>query len=257
ILQRHQADHYLADAAERPALTHLLKLLDGHPLALEIVLPNLSRQTPTHLLAAFTQGDEGIDAKTSEVLKTSEVSDKTASILRCVEYSHSNLSPGAQALLACLTPFTGVVNTSWLTLYTQQLQQQPALASLPFDEWPTVLQEGLNWGLLTPHEMGGYVRLQPILPYFLRQRLHHLDEAVAGVPPRQFRTAVETAFCAHYDGIGSALAQWITAQEPQERQTGLALTNLEYENLMTALKWTLEHQRSFWQIYNALAQYSR
>src|SRR5690606_21221157 len=134
----------------RPALTHLLKLLDGHPLALEIVLPNLSRQTPTHLLAAFTQGDDTIDASTGSA--GGEVwQDKTASILRCVEYSHSNLSPGAQALLACLTPFTGVVNTSWLPQYIKRLQQQPALADLPFGEWGTVLQEGLNWGLLTPH----------------------------------------------------------------------------------------------------------
>ncbi|WP_420632265.1 tetratricopeptide repeat protein [Candidatus Leptofilum sp.] len=259
ILQRHQADHYLADEAERPALTQLLKLLDGHPLALEIVLPNLSRQTPTELLAAFTEGDEGIDVQASntqtfEVSETSKVSstglqDKTASILRCVEYSHSNLSPGAQALLACLTPFTGVFNADWLLQYTKRLQEQPALADLPFAEWETVLQEGLNWGLLTLHEIGGgYLRLQPILPYFLRQRLR--DPAQA-----PFREAVEAAFCAHYDTVGSTLAQLIKSKELQERQTGLALTDLEYENLMTALKWALAKQGAFYDAYEALFRF--
>ncbi|MAT98651.1 MAG: Tfp pilus assembly protein PilF [Anaerolineaceae bacterium] len=248
ILQRHKTDHYLADEVERPALTQLLKLLDGHPLALEIVLPNLSRQTPTELLAAFTEGDVGVDVATGSA--GGEVwQDKTASILRCVEYSHSNLSPQAQALLACLAPFTGVFRAEWLPQYTEQLQQQPELADLPFDEWQTVLQEGVNWGLLTPHEMGGgYLRLQPILPYFLRQRLNHSAQA-------PFREAVEAAFCAHYDAVGNALGQLITSKQPQERQIGLALTNLEYENLMTALKMRLQLGLSIVNVYRAFSPY--
>jgi len=48
----------------------------------------------------------------------------------------------------------------------------PALAALPYDRWPTVLQEAIQWGLLEPHEQWeGYLRLQPIFPYFLKTRL--------------------------------------------------------------------------------------
>jgi hypothetical protein len=82
--------------------------------------------------------------------------------------------------------------------------------------------------------------LQPILPYFLRQRLGggargdapHSDAAA-------LRPAIEAAFRAHYDEVGRALAGLIESKQPQERQLGQALINLEYENLMTALKLAL------------------
>jgi len=252
-----------ADPAQGNAFRQLLKLLDGYPLALEIVLANLARQTAADLLAAFSGGDAGIDAAAGGDLWQ----DKTKSLLRCIEYSHSNLSADAQALLACLAPFTGVFNANLLPQYTAQLKAQPALAGLPYERWQEVLTEALNWGLLTPHEIGGgYLRLQPILPYFLRQRLTAPSpagegwgegDAVAGVPPSRLLTAIESAFRAHYDGVGRALAGLLTSKQPQERQLGQTLTNLEYENLMTALKLALAQKQPFWNIYSSLAAYLR
>lgn len=159
ILRRNEVLQYQKDKN----FQHLLQLLDGFPLALEVVLANLKTQTPAQILEALQIGGEGLDAASE---------DKTQSILRCIDYSFSNISPEAQNLLACLAPFTGVIRTDWLPQYTQQLRAQPALASLPFDRWGEVLAEAQNWGLLAPHEMGGgYLRLQPIFPYFLRTRL--------------------------------------------------------------------------------------
>jgi hypothetical protein len=103
-----------ASAADGPAFGQLLKLLDGYPLALEIVLANLARQSAGDLLAAFSGGAAGIDAaRTADAAdaKGDLWQDKTKSLLRCVEYSHSNLSPAAQTLLACLAPFTGLYLT--------------------------------------------------------------------------------------------------------------------------------------------------
>ncbi|MBK7180859.1 MAG: CHAT domain-containing protein [Chloroflexi bacterium] len=241
-----------ADPQHGDAFRQLLKLLDGYPLALEIVLANLAarpgqpQQTPAALLAAFSGGDAGIDAAAGGDLWQ----DKTKSLLRCIEYSHSNLSADAQALLACLAPFTGVFDADWLAQYTAQLKAQPALAALPYERWDEVLTEALNWGLLTPHEIGGgYLRLQPILPYFLRQRLASLPEA------GRLREAVDAAFRAHYDEVGRALAGLLKSKQPQERQLGQALTNLEYENLMTALKLALAQKEPFWNIYSSLAEY--
>ncbi|MCA9872365.1 MAG: CHAT domain-containing protein, partial [Anaerolineales bacterium] len=240
-----------ADPAHGSAFRQLLKLLDGYPLALEIVLANLARQTPADLLAAFSGGDAGIDAAAGGDLWQ----DKTKSLLRCIEYSHSNLSADAQALLACLAPFTGVFNANWLPQYTAQLKAQPALAALPYDRWQEVLTEALNWGLLTPHEMGGgYLRLQPILPYFLRQRLTAPSPAGEG---RGEGLAIESAFRAHFDEVGGALAGLLKSKQPQERQLGQALTNLEYENLMTALKLALASQTSFYNFFNPLIEYHK
>jgi tetratricopeptide (TPR) repeat protein len=249
-----------ASAADGPAFGQLLKLLDGYPLALEIVLANLARQSAGDLLAAFSGGAAGIDAaRTADAAdaKGDLWQDKTKSLLRCVEYSHSNLSPAAQTLLACLAPFTGVFNADWLPQYTAQLQAQPALADLPFDRWPELLQETVNWGLLTPHEVGGgYLRLQPILPYFLRQRLGGGalgdDDATETAT---LRPAIEAAFRAHYDEVGGALAGLIQSKQPQERQLGQSLINLEYENLMTALELALSSSSKFFALYDPLAQH--
>ncbi len=86
ILARHQATRY----RDSEDLRRLLKLLDGFPLALEVVLANLARQAPAEILSALHAGDISLDAPGK--------TDKTTSILQCIDYSHSNLSAEAQNL---------------------------------------------------------------------------------------------------------------------------------------------------------------
>src|SRR6266700_5372705 len=218
ILERNNVTKYRQDENVRK----LIKVLDGFPLALEVVLANLAHQAPSEVLAALQAGDVSIDPK-------SDSQDKTESILRCIDYSHSNLSPEAQQLLLCLAPFTSVIDTGVLNNYTNHLRQQPILASLPFERWPEVLQEAQNWGLLSPDpKIPRFLRLQPIFPYFLRNRLHESAQA-------EVKSAIETAFREHYDQVGNMLNQLLDSKEPQERQVGQLLTSLEYENLVTAL----------------------
>ncbi len=138
ILERHNATRYRQDAD----LLKLLKLLDGFPLALEVVLANLARQTPTEVLSALQAGDVSLDKGNAQ--------EKTESILRCIDYSHSNLSPEAQQLLLYLAPFTSVFDLGLLEPYTTLLRKQPALTALPVERWMEVLQEAANWGLLSP-----------------------------------------------------------------------------------------------------------
>ena len=238
ILERNNVTKYRQDEN----LRKLIKVLDGFPLALEVVLANLTHQTPTEVLAALQAGDVSIDPK-------SDSQDKTESILRCIDYSHSNLSPEAQQLLLCLAPFTSVIDTGMLDNYTKHLRQQPVLAALQFERWPEVLQEAVNWGLLSPYpNIPRFLRLQPIFPYFLRNRLYELEQ-------REVRSAVETAFREHFDQLGSALNQLLNSKEPQERQIGQLLAGLEYENLVTALNLVLDAQISFYNIYFSLSNY--
>src|SRR4029434_8662910 len=118
ILERHQATHSRTDTA----FLDLMKLLDGFPLALEVVLANLAKQSPQAVLDALRAGDVALDQGTSQT--------KTESILRCIDHSHSNLAPEAQGLLACLAPFSAVLNTPNLSRYMDYLRQQPALSHL-------------------------------------------------------------------------------------------------------------------------------
>ena len=238
ILERHQATHYRTDAA----FLDLMKLLDGFPLALEVVLANLARQSPQAVLDALRAGDVALDQGTSQ--------SKTESIVRCIDYSHSNLAPEAQGLLACLAPFSAVLNTQFLSRYTDYLRQQPALAHLPWERLPAVLEEATDWGLLSPHPEfpDGFLRLQPILPYFLRSR-GQMPEHAEG------QRAVAVAFRQYYEEMSGALDNLLNSKDAQQRQLGQVLVRLEYENLMTALHLALDAQVSILNLYKTLSDY--
>jgi tetratricopeptide (TPR) repeat protein len=249
ILERNHATRYRKDEQEQENLRKLIKVLDGFPLALEVVLANLAHQTPAEVLAALQAGDVSLDIDESKQQGKSIFEQKTESILRCIDYSHSNLSPEAQQLLLCLAPFTSVIDTQVLNNYTNHLRQQPALASLPFGRWPEVIGEAQNWGLLSPDpDIPRFLSLQPIFPYFLRNRLHEPAQA-------DVWSAIETAFREHYDEIGGILYQALESKDPQERRLGQILTSLDYENLVTALNLALAAQVSILSLYFTLSQY--
>ena len=235
ILERQGSTRY----RESQEFQRLIEMLDGYPLALEVVLSNLARQTPAEVLEALEAGDVELDV--------GDAQDKTQSILQCIDYSHSNLSPDTQGLLACLALFSSVINTGFLPQYTEQLRGQPALANLPFDRWEEVLEEARNWGLVSAHtQVSGYLVLQPIFPYFLRSRLQGQVDV---------EDAVEKAFRQHYDAIGGVLERALTSNDAGEKQSGQTLVGLEYENLATALRLALSTQVSIYYPIEALFKF--
>jgi tetratricopeptide (TPR) repeat protein len=241
ILLRHGVGRYRTDAH----LRQLLRLLDGCPLALEVVLSGLARQEPRRILEALGRGEESIDVPGSD---EDQVAQRTRSLLACIGYSHSNLSPEAQRLLLCLAPFAGVIHRERLVVdYTERLKLQPGSASLPFERWDEVLAEAEHWGLLTrDSRMPRYLRVQPIFPYFLRRRTHEQGELAR---------AIETAFRAHYDELGQELAALSGSTDPYERQVGVGHTGLEYENLMMALRLALAAHEDCFNFFSAIFYY--
>ncbi len=245
ILERNGALQYRDDEN----LRKLIKLLDGFPLAMEVVLANLRQQTPDELLEALQAGDVRLDTPASQQKGKDIFEQKTESILRCIDYSHSNLSPDAQQLLRCLAPFTSVIDLGWIKQYTTHLKEQPSLATLSFERWPEVIQEAVNWGLLSPdRDIPRFLHLQPTLSYFLRNRLNAPEQA-------EVRSAVETAFRELYDQVGNELYQLFNSKKPRERQKGQVLTSLEYENLVTALNLALAARISISSTYFTLSKY--
>ncbi|AUI69122.1 tetratricopeptide repeat protein [Beggiatoa leptomitoformis] len=234
ILNRHQIK---TEYKQQDDFKKLLKLLAGYPLALQVVLQNLTTKTPTDILTALTAGDSAIDLNST---------DKTQSILRCIEYSHSNLSPDAQQLLLCLAPFVGVINTNGLAVYTELLKQQPALAHLPFEKWETVLQEAKNWGLLGQHESHIYLTIQPTLPYFLQTQLQNKVEV---------KTAIETAFRLYYEKMAAGIYQLQKSKDPKQKQLGQLFASIEFENLQQSVQFALTAQVSIFYPYIALSNY--
>ncbi|HOO54073.1 MAG TPA: tetratricopeptide repeat protein [Methanothrix sp.] len=239
ILERNVPDRKMREECRNSSeFRRLLEVLDGYPLPMQVVLANLARQSPAEVLKALQAGG---------ALEDSEIKSKTESIMRCIDYSHSNLSPEAQELLLCLTPFTGVIYEGLIEEYTKHLKGQPNLGHIRFDLWPDVLEEAKMWGLLTPDQIPGYLRLQPVFPYFLRTRLNELEE--------EMRKAIEITFRELYNGASKELAILLQSKEPKERQMGQALTCKEYENLNTALDLALRSQASICNLHYALSLY--
>jgi len=229
------------DLRDEPDFKNLLKLLDGYPLALEVVLANLTRQTPSQVLQALQAGDVALDR--------GDTQKKTESILRCIDYSYSNIAPKSQALLFCLFPFASVIFVDTLKQYVEQLQQQPTLANLPFERFDEVIKEATNWGLLSPNsEAPEFLRLQPIFPYFLRRRMDVAEYA-------EMRQAVEKAFRQLYEDLSVEMYELMESKEAKRKQFGQVLVRFEYENLVTALRFALKEQVSILNIHRALSKY--
>jgi len=228
VLERHVADVKKRDTyRQSEEFQRLMKLLDGFPLPIQVVLSNLADQTPGQVLEALKEG--------GAIEDDSKIKDKTESIMLCIEYSHGNLKPEDQKLLMALAPFTGVIFQPLIEKYIEHLKQQPALKDLPFQRMTELLQQAQDWGLVTADRMDGYLRLQPVLPYFLRTRLNKAPE---------MKLAVETAYRAHYDGFGRILVDLMGSKDAQQKQSGQALAGQEYENLYTALEMDLKAKGS-------------
>ncbi|MDB9391878.1 CHAT domain-containing tetratricopeptide repeat protein, partial [Microcystis aeruginosa] len=206
----------------------LMKLLAGYPLAMEVVLANLKRQSPEEIWQGL------------QLAELADVGDenKTNNIIKCVEYSHSNLSEEAQKLLLCLAPFSGFIFRGVIRQYSQQLQQLEPLQGYQFDQFDAAIEEAIHWGLLSPmsEEMPSLLTIQPIFPYFLKTKLKEL------APETQ--AAIWEGFKNHYRDLAGNYSNLLNSKNPQEKQLGILFCRWEYENLFNALQICLKKQEN-------------
>ncbi|NCS75846.1 MAG: tetratricopeptide repeat protein [Microcystis aeruginosa K13-07] len=217
----------------------LMKLLAGYPLAMEVVLANLKRQSPEEIWQGL---------QLAELVNVGD-KDKTNNIIKCVEYSHSNLSEEAQKLLLCLAPFSGFICTDFIPQYSQQLQQLELLQGYQFDQFDAAIEEAIHWGLLSPmsEEMPSFLTIQPIFPYFLKTKLKEL------APETQ--AAIWEGFKNHYREGADYYNDLLDSKNPQEKQWGILFCRWEYENLFNALQIALNQQESVFSIITCLHSY--
>lgn len=160
------------------------------------------------------------------------------SVIKCVEYSYSNLSTDAQKLLLCLAPFSGVVKRYFFPFYIDELEQLEPFKDYEFAQFNPAIQEAINWGLLSPVDSNYHdiLKIQPIFTYFLKTKLETLDPAI--------REALREGFKNHYLGVAGYYQQLINSKDSQERQLGQEFCRLDYENLYNARQICLEKQES-------------
>jgi tetratricopeptide (TPR) repeat protein len=205
---------------------------------MEVVLANLKRQSPEEIWQGL---------QLAELVNVGD-EDKTNNIIKCVEYSHSNLSEEAQKLLLCLAPFSGFIDRSDIPNYSQKLQQLEPLQGYQFDQFDAAIEEAIHWGLLSPmsEELPSFLTIQPIFPYFLKTKLKEL------APETQ--AAIWEGFKNHYRGLAGYYENLLDSKNPQEKQLGILFCRWEYENLFNALQICLKKQEDIY-IFFCLNKY--
>jgi len=240
ILERHVVANRISKIRDDAEFARLMKLLAGYPLAMEVVLANLRQQSPKEILEKLQAADVNLDSKR-------ESGDKTESILKCVEYSHSNLSTEAQKLLLCLVPFSGFMFRGSMPHYIKELQKLDPFKDYSFDNFDVAIQEAINWGLLSPDsKLPSLLTIQPVFPYFLKTKLGTLDKATS--------EALQDGFKNYYQLLAGYYEQLIGSKNVQEQQLGLLLCQKEYDNFYSALQICLDKQKSI-DIFFCLSKY--
>ncbi len=238
ILETNIPAHKIEKIRQDGDFRKLMKLLAGYPLAMEVVLANLQKQTPQEILQGLQAADVNLDVASE---------DKTKSILKCVEYSHSNLSPEAQKLLICLATFSGFIFRDAIPNYIEELKKLEPFKKYQFDKFDDAIQEAINWGLLSPMDNDSpLLTIQPVFPYFLKTKLATVDNATC--------EALQEGFKNHYLGLADSYNQLMESKDAQERQLGIFFCKLEYENLYNGLQICLEKQETI-DLYFCLDKY--
>ncbi|MDJ0682447.1 MAG: tetratricopeptide repeat protein [Xenococcaceae cyanobacterium MO_167.B52] len=238
ILKSQVAAKRIPQIREDEQFLRLMKLLAGYPLAMEVVFSNLKHQSPQEIL---------------EQLEAAEIDpggeDKTNNIIKCIDYSHSNLSPQAQKLLLCLAPFRGFIFRGNIPEYAEALVKLEPFQEYDLEQLGSAVAEATNWGLLAPMDTDypQLLTIQPVLPYFLQTKLKEKDELT--------RQALREGFKNHYQELARSYFQFMESKIAEERNLGIAFVKWEYENLYQALQICLEQQQSVCDIWNCLDKY--
>ena len=164
-----------ADTTWSEGYRQLLATLNGHPLALQIVLPHLARRSPAEIQKAFNQGSTSFDGQLGEAS-----SDRERTLAGSLAFSFSTLSEPTRRLLPFLAFFREWVDPKLLALASQEDDAPKRIRGVDGDRWAAALGEAESTGLLTrqsDHPQSPYT-LHPLLPWFLARDLAEVADAL-------------------------------------------------------------------------------
>jgi tetratricopeptide (TPR) repeat protein len=212
---------------------HLLNILGGYPLLLQVVLPQLKTKSPKTILEELKMGEGSID---DEIGK-----DETQSIIKCVEYSFSNLSEDARKLLLCLAPFQYAVNVlpGAIGPYFNELKKFEIFQDYSFEKFDMVIKEAVKNGLMnkaTPDSPFEIMVLQPAFTYFLKKKLLRQDT--------DFLEKLDIAFIQYYNLASGHIEKHLNSQNSREHMMSMIGMIFEYQNIFNAMEKSLKLGRS-------------
>lgn len=211
---------------QQRTFAELVAWLEGHPLAMRLILPQLERTEPAELLAALQgQGPlpDGFETEAG----------RTRSLAASAHYSLIHLDEQTRRLLPAVSLFESVVDIDVLAILSQ-LETSPArFRDVTRDRWGEVMDTAAAVGLLTPLGRGMY-RVHPALPAYVSAEWRNAD-------PERYdadRTATLQSLLAAYVVFSRWLLDQIHAGD-----AGLAYSCIELQGrtLGRLLRSALDH----------------
>jgi tetratricopeptide (TPR) repeat protein len=141
----------------------LLDYLQGNPLAIQVILPELAHIEPDELLVALQTG-------AAELSKDDREQGREHSLTVSLEYRLHRLDEFTRYRLGVLGLFQGFVNANQLAFICNDDSAPELLQGLDSEAWTRILDQSAEIGLLHKVSVGLY-NIHPALPWFFHQIL--------------------------------------------------------------------------------------
>jgi len=206
----------------------LLRLLHGHPRAMEVVLPQLRWKTPSAVIEELQHNLETYP----EILDASS------------EYAFSQMPEEARKHLLLLSLFTSFVNLDILRIFVARCGEvyRAVIGEPPADagDYEHIMNEAVQNGLISRLQNHIY-QLHPSLPPFLRHRF--MESAGEGGVQK-----LDTEFIKFY----AAFAAQLHDEVRNANQNAVSIVEIEELNFLRALRTAVKTEQ--WAIAQAIAQ---
>ena len=226
-----------AERRVRRSFGELMEWLDGHPLSMRLVLPQLETSQPIELLEAL-RGTVPL----SGVMKRR--GGRVTSLSASIEYSYAHLTASTRRLLSVVSLLQEIAHEDLLAVFSQVPGVPGNFNGTTKEEWRTSLNETARIGLLTPLGSGMY-QIHPALPAYLAAQWRDGE-------PGQYDVMREAVTRALAIACGS-FSDWLYQQvDSGDAKLAYSIICLQRRTLGSMLDYALTH--GLWQIAQAIVQ---
>jgi tetratricopeptide (TPR) repeat protein len=213
------------DSVDRDPYQRLLTYLRGNPLALQLIVPELTRSDPLAVL-------QELQALETHLPDDGESEGRTPSLSATVGYGFDQLDLAVRRRLSLLALFHVSVSPQVLETMCQGASMPAELQARDTAAWQTDLDAAAHIGLLHRHDRDIY-EIHPALPWVFQTNLQ-----------RHYEDTIPVLVDAYTDAYG-VLAETSFQQFPISPEHVIAILRLEEANLHHALQLARTRQR--WQ----------
>ncbi len=206
---------------ELPDYNALLKYLAGNPLAIQVIITELSRIKPDALLSTLKSG-------TANLADDDKREGREHSLAASLSYRLDAPDLTLRKRLGVLALFQGFVDVGVLAIISQEDTSPELIKGLDKNEWIRVLDPAAEIGLLRKLSEGIYT-IHPAVPWFLH------DLMIEAFPGEE-SDGLTKAFCKAYRSYGNFLYRLFDS----DAQMAVTLLRFEEGNLMCALRLSQE-----------------